>query len=192
MAKKGKDRIVKPVGRGTQGGIVTTGALAGKKRREFIAQSLLIYNLTQAEMVDALAEAGHVNPKTGEPWSIGTINRDVSILRQEWETNAAASYDQHVQVQLGKIHQAQAEAWSRGDLDAFARFMEQEMKLTGTAQRDMTNQNADPIADGWEVFQVLDSVRERIEERNRLLGKESGDGGDIIDGDVLDVMDGPE
>ena len=175
----GKKDIVPAAGKGNVAHIHTTAGLAGRARRSFIAESLLIYNLTQAEIVDALAEAGHVNPKTGEPWSIGTVNRDVSILREEWEQKAAADYAKHVQSQLARVQQAQAAAWSKGDLDAYARFMDQEMKLTGTAQRDMSNVNADPVGDGWEVFKVLSGIRDRIEERNRLLGK-----GPVIDGEV--------
>lgn len=182
--KPGRKADIAPVmpGGSTQGGIKTTAALASRLRRSFIAEHLLIYNLTQTEIVDALAEAGHINPKTGEPWSIGTVNRDVSMLRSEWEEKAAADYDLHVRTQLAKIHQAQRAAWASGDLDTFARFMEQEIKITGTGQRDMSNQNADPIGDGWDVYEVLSEVKGRIEERNRLLGK----GSDIIEGELAD------
>lgn len=176
----GRKDIVPAAWCGNGSGLQTSAGLAARARRAFIAESLLVFNLTQTEIVEALAEAGHINPKSGEPWSIGTINRDVAVLREEWEERAAQDYDKHVRSQLARIQNAQREAWAMGDLELYARFMEQEIKITGTGQRDMTNQNADPLGDGWDIFKVLEETRKRIEERNRLLGD-----GPIVDGEVL-------
>lgn len=172
----GRD-IVPASGMGANhGGYNTTAALAARKRRQFIAERLLIHNMTQQEIADALAEAGLVNPRSGKAWSVGTINNDVKALRKQWESDAARDYDQYVVVQLAKIQAAQMRAWEKGDLTNYNRLLELEIKLTGTGQREMINQNDDSAGNGWDIYEVLDSMRGRLEERKRLLN------GAVVDG----------
>lgn len=156
-----------------------TGPMNAQARRTFIAEACLVFGLTQVEIKEALDEAGLVNPKTGGPWSLGTVNRDIRIMREAWAADAKADYSAHVESQLARIKNAQRAAWSRGNLDAYARFMEQEIKITGTGQHDLSNIHEEDVGDGWDLMEVLDVTVTRIEERNRLLGE-----GPVIDGEV--------
>jgi translation initiation factor 2B subunit (eIF-2B alpha/beta/delta family) len=121
-----------------------------------------------------------INPKTGKAWSLGTINRDCQIMRDKWQEEASRNFAEHMEDQLNRIKLAQTRAWSEGDLDAYARFMEQEIKITGTGQAEMRNTHEEQVSGAWDVFSALDSIASRIEERSRLAASQT------IDGEIVD------
>jgi hypothetical protein len=135
--------------------------------------------MTQLEIVDALEEAGHVNPDTGKPWSLGTVNRDVQALRKEWEEDTKQKFEEYIEGQLAKIRLAQKEAWVQGNLEQYGRFLEMEIRITGTGQRDRQNEQ-EPAGNAWDVFKTLDKIAGRIEERRRLMG------GETVDGEIIE------
>ncbi|MBA3701461.1 MAG: hypothetical protein M3Q62_14615 [Actinomycetota bacterium] len=59
-------------------------------RRRKVAMFLL-HGLNQEEIVESLPKGRDpiVNPKTGKPYSIGTINGDIQALLAEWKEHAA-------------------------------------------------------------------------------------------------------
>lgn len=153
---------------------MVSSRMAGFRRRAFIAECTLIWGLTLAEIAQKMAEEGIVNPSTGEPWGDATLRRDMAMLREEWQTNARANFDQLVEVQLAKIRSAQARAWEEGKLDQYAKFIDQEIKITGTGTADRRNpQDPEDAGDGWSVSEALDRIAARLEERKQLIDGDS-------------------
>ena len=145
--------------------------LARVKRRKFVAESILINQLSLREIAELMTERGIVNPN-GDSWSLQTVADDITKLREQWQIDASASFAQMAETQLAKIRAGQAEAWARGDLQNYARFIDQEIKLTGTAFADRAARESDSDAvtmgDGWTVADALDRIVGKLEERRRL------------------------
>lgn len=77
-----------------------------------------------------------LNPSTGEPFDIATLSRDLKKLRQASVKRAQESADEIRAQQLAEVREAKRSAWSQQNLPMVARFLEVEMKLTGTAMPD--------------------------------------------------------
>lgn len=133
------------------------------QRRAFVAKCILVYRLSHREIHELMSEAGIINELTGKPWSIGTISGDVNALRDEWRISAASDMRQVFTEQLTENRLARQEAWSRGELDLVLRFLEQEIKLTGTAAPDKV-EVSEGVSNGeaWSVYKQLSEIAERL------------------------------
>lgn len=81
-------------------------------RRERVAHWRL-RGLTQREIAAALAEElpSLVNPDTGKPYSLGTINADLKALDAQWKREAKASTDLHRAQMLAELRAVRRAAW---------------------------------------------------------------------------------
>lgn len=106
-------------------------------RRERVA-ALRARGLTQREIQAALAapadKNGMVNPETGKPFDLATINRDLKHLRQQAQRAASQTTDVHRARQYAELQELKRAAWSQKDPRLALRALETEMKLLGTAQ----------------------------------------------------------
>ena len=87
-----------------------------EKRRQLVA-SLLVQSprITQREVHHRLA-GEVVNPATGEPYSLGTINNDIQVLRDEWREKKNEDRDEWISRALGAYDEMEKAAWAKGDL----------------------------------------------------------------------------
>lgn len=107
----------------------------GKSNRALIelrrlrVSSLLLRKLTQREIVEILPRYKIVNPDTGKPYSLGTINHDIQQLRAEWQAQAAENIEAHKGRVLAEIQEVKREAWGQKDLRVVLAALGQERAL---------------------------------------------------------------
>jgi hypothetical protein len=118
------------------------------KRLELVA-SLRLRKRTQREIQIALA-GSIVNPTTGEPYSLGTINGDIKKLEREWRRLAAAKTDEHKAIQIAELQEVKRLAWTEKDMGAVLRAIDLEANILGTkaAQQSVTEMTG---KDGGEI-----------------------------------------
>lgn len=101
------------------------------KRRQAVAQ-MRLRGATQREIEEQLNKTGFINPDTGNPWSLGIINKDLQELEKEWRESAKADMADLKGQQLAEIRAGRRKAWSDGDLNNVRQFMKLEIDLLGT------------------------------------------------------------
>lgn len=113
-------------------------------RQERVARLFtLMYTVRemQAEMADPDSDYYIFNPHTGQPYSIGTIQGDIDVLRTQSVENASADMEAHRVKQLAMCMEGLREAWREPvDLYSVEKFMKLWMKLTGTDTSITLNQ----------------------------------------------------
>ena len=101
------------------------------KRRTLVARARL-KGATQREIVEALAKQRYVNPDTGKPWSLGTINYDLRAIRKQWREDAKQDISEYTADQLAELREVRRKAWQDNDLSVVLKSLAQESKLLGT------------------------------------------------------------
>jgi len=102
------------------------------RRRSIISQMLgRNPNLSQREICDRLTEE-YVNPDTGNPWSLGTINGDIQALRAWWRKEAEVNSEEIFARQLAEIREHRRTAWADNNLSEIRQSLALELRLTGT------------------------------------------------------------
>lgn len=123
------------------------------RRRLDVAQ-LRLRGLTQREIEEQLKTARKVNPKTGKPWSLGTINGDLAALSEQWQKEATAEIAELKAQQLAEIRAARRQAWVDKDIAQIRQLIKLEMDLLGT---EAPKRNELTGADGGDVtIRVVD------------------------------------
>ena len=136
------------------------------RRLELVA-SLRLRRRTQREIQQALATQ-LVNPKTGEAFSLGTINADVKKLEKGWRESAAAKVEEHKAQQLAEIQEVKRQAWNDKDLPIVLRALSLEADITGTKAPVQTEISG---RDGGDI------VIKAVDYRNGLAAIATGDDG---------------
>ena len=163
-------------------------------RQERVARLFtLMYSVReiQAEMADLQSDYYIVNPTTGQPYSIGTIQSDIDELRTQAIENASADMEAHRTKQLAMCMEALREAWREPvDLPGIERFMKLWMKLTGTDTSITLNQinfnqqnntqNNIFIGEDGEPREITDMSDEEL----RLIAGLDED--DVIEGEIVE------
>lgn len=93
---------------------------------------LLVRGLTQREIEQALAEQKIVNPETGKPYALGTINADVLAIRAEWRKEALAEITEHKARLFAELQEVKRAAWGISDYANILKAIKQESELLGT------------------------------------------------------------
>lgn len=89
--------------------------------------------LTQREIVSQLPTGDYplVNPETGEPYALGTVNRDLQELRKQWRADAAADIAERKAEQLAELGELKRTGWGAREYTLVLRALEREAKLLG-------------------------------------------------------------
>jgi len=101
-------------------------------RRKAVAELIRDDPISFKTIHHRMEKAGHTNPNSGRPWSLGVIHRDVQTLRQEWREAAGLAFEDHVARQLQELSNIKRLALGKGELNAALRAIQLEMKLLGT------------------------------------------------------------
>lgn len=115
------------------------------QRRELVARARL-RGASQREIVEGLKRIGFINPRTGEPWCLATINSDIKAIQADWRKEARQSIDKHKARQMAELQEARRQAWHDNDIGSVLRAIGQEMALLGTEtpkKQDNLNVNVD-------------------------------------------------
>ena len=79
-----------------------------------------------------------VNPQTDKPYAMATIHNDLAFLKQQAIENSQSEFAEYKAMQLAEIREARRVAWASSNLQMIAKFLELEMKLTGTIDSSIT------------------------------------------------------
>lgn len=110
---------------------LNTSQQAIEARRLEIVSALRLRGRTQRQIQEALAKQ-LVNPATGEPYSLATINIDLKKLEREWRKNAAESIEEHKARQLAEIGEIKRQAWNDKDAALVLKAIGMEADIVGT------------------------------------------------------------
>ena len=116
------------------------------KRLELVS-ALRLRGRTQREIQQALA-GQMVNPQTGEPYSLGTINADIKKLERQWRKAAADTTEEHKARQLAEIGEVKRQAWADKDPALVLRAVDLESNILGTksaVRSELTGENGGPL-----------------------------------------------
>ena len=72
-----------------------------------------------------------VNPETGEPFCLTTINKDIEHIRQLWRDLAAKDAAEWLAAQLAALDEAEAIAWIKKDTSEVLKVWQQRNKILG-------------------------------------------------------------
>ena len=102
-----------------------------ERRRQAIAS--LLVRKPKASQREIQEWVGHniLNPDTGEPYSLGTINNDLRVIRETWRERAQADYADWVAEELARIEEVEAAAWKRDDMELVLKCSDRRCKLLG-------------------------------------------------------------
>ena len=98
--------------------------------RRMRVASLVLRQLNQREIVEALGRV-MLNPDTGKPYSLGTINTDIRHLRSEWRQKAISDSNEHRSRVWAELQEVKREAWAQKNLKAVLLCLAQERALLG-------------------------------------------------------------
>jgi hypothetical protein len=111
-------------------GLNKSNALLIAQRREIVSR-LALRGMTQREIRLQLVKRKLTNPKTGEAWSLGTINTDIKALEKEWQQKASRKTDEMKVRLLAELDELKYAAWSTGDLKIVHHVLLDQLKLHG-------------------------------------------------------------
>lgn len=137
-------------------------------RRRLVA-ALVLRKRTQREVVNALYDQGYVNPDTGNPYALSTINADIKALRAGWKKDAAKDFDDAVADHIAELVEVRRSAWGTLEHNAILRALGQEADVRGLNaptrvqnldlnMADLTNDQLERIANGEDPILVLAST----------------------------------
>ncbi len=118
-------------------------------RRERVA-ALTLRGFTAREIVAALAQGDSalLNPRTGRPYTLGSIARDLKALKQRWIKASQESYAAAKARHLAEIGALKRAAWAAGDLAALARALDREARVWGfdaPGKHELTGAEGGPL-----------------------------------------------
>jgi len=107
------------------------------ERRRCVA-SLVLRGRTQREVEQELPKLTPpiVNPKTGQPYALGTINADVKAIREDWRRRAAEDIGEHVARIVAELTEVKRAAWAEKSYGDILRAIEKECKILGVDSPD--------------------------------------------------------
>jgi len=132
---------------------ISTKAL--KAARQQKVEQLNLRGLTQREIVRALEKQRIVNPVTGKPWSLATVNSDLQELEEKWQQAAMAdltAMKARVNAELQELKRA---AWAEKDLKLVRDLLKDEVDLFNLAGPITVNHQ---IGGNVDVNHYLNSV----------------------------------
>ena len=106
---------------------ISTKAL--KAARQQKVEQLNLRGLTQREIVRALEKQRVINPISGKPWSLATINSDLQELEEKWQSAALvdrAAKKARVNAEIQELKRA---AWADKDLKLALDLLKVEIDL---------------------------------------------------------------
>ena len=122
----------------------------GIEQRRRLVSTMLIRrpNITRRELHAEIAKRMQ-NPKTDEPFSLSTIQNDVTVLREGWKQRTNQNVDEWIAEEIATVDELQGDAWSEREYQVVLRCVQERAKLKGLyspERREITG------ADGRELI----------------------------------------
>lgn len=136
----------------------TANELAVLERRRQVA-NMRLRGFTQREIQMGLEELKLLNPDTGQPWSLGTVNSDIKAIEKLWQKECASSVDQHKARLFAELRAIYKRAWTLDDLERALKAVQQQRELLGTdaaktIKAEMTGKDGAPLDAGTALFDL--------------------------------------
>jgi len=145
------------------------------QRRKLVAEIMVRRpRVTQRQIREALTSKGYLNPETGNPWSIGTINRDVEAIRQRARNQMDRSAREWRARELEMLRQLQADAWDEGDYRTVVSISKRRAKLLGLDEPEELD--VDMGTDPETIETLLDALQPFPEARQAAADALDKDG----------------
>ncbi len=104
-----------------------------KAARQHKVQQLSLRGLTQREIVTALEKQRVINPLTGKPWALGTINADLKELEEKWEQAALEERGKKKARVNQELQELKRQAWATQDVKILLDIVKVEIDLFSLA-----------------------------------------------------------
>lgn len=118
-----------------------------ERRRQFIASTLVRKpNISQRQIRTVLAANGIVNPDTGEPYSLGTINADIKAIRQTWRQRRQQDAETWIDFELAKLDEIEEAAWRKEDLNSVFKAQARRDRYLGLSKRGLDLDEGEVVA----------------------------------------------
>lgn len=105
--------------------------LITEDRRRQVA-ALRLRRLTVRQIVDALARAGQVNPRTGKPWSVGVVQNDITYMQDAARAAALRDVSEHKADMLAQYDELLRLAWAEKRYEHVRKILADLRRLLGT------------------------------------------------------------
>ena len=159
------------------------------EHRRYLVAALITQRpgVTLRSMSTILAKEGHINPRTGEPWSHETLRRDVNALKAEWRTTRRGLIDEWFGRVIATALQTIGAGFSAGQLAAVNqanRILIDVFGLAAPTKIAPTTPSGEEEYRGLtddRIEEFVDSILERAGER---ASGEPGEGGAPVDPDA--------
>ncbi len=122
-------------------------SLAGKRigkhatlevsERQKAISELKLRGLSTTEIFKQLPELGIIDKKTGKPWSIATISKDIEEIAFEWRKHSRQTIAEHKARLLAELQTVKAAAWAEDKLGVVLAAIEKECKILGLNSPEM-------------------------------------------------------
>lgn len=134
------------------------------RRRQFLAREMVRRpRVTQRQLRRALTEAGHVNPETQKPWSLGTVNNDVEAIREAARERMEQSAETWRANELDLLARVQERALEEGELRTVVMISRRRAALLGLDEPDELRATVGP--DPETVEALMDALRDYPDAR---------------------------
>lgn len=97
--------------------------------RRLKVEQYALRGLTQREILTALTQQRVLNPATGQPWSLGTVNADLQSLEDEWGEAALEVRSTRKARVAAELKQLRRLAYAERDYKLVGELLKQERAL---------------------------------------------------------------
>jgi len=100
-------------------------------QRQRVVSSAKLRGMPSTDIATLLADKGILNPRTNNPWSVATINKDIIELEAVWRDEMFSNISDHRARVLAELKETKAAAWRSGKLSLVLKAIDQEVSLLG-------------------------------------------------------------
>lgn len=156
--------------------------------RRLRVEQLLHRGLTVREIIKALSLQRIVNPRSGKPWSLGTIQNDIEVLQERWvEESLELRHKRKARI-AAELKELKRKAWAGNDLDLVRKIIQDERAMFGLddpIELNVTGQNMgqQQLPEEYQAIMELDEGELDMLISNLLTAVET----DIVEGSFEQV-----
>jgi hypothetical protein len=103
---------------------------AAEARRELVGL-YRCQGMSERRITERLAADGVINAATGEPYSLTTVAKDVSVLVRRWRQASGEATEDHLAICLAELNEVKRQGFESGNLQAVLGALKLEARLLG-------------------------------------------------------------
>jgi hypothetical protein len=164
------------------------------KRREAVAEAVKARR-SAGWIVNYLADKGMINPDTGDPWGIHTVQQDIAYLKRQWSEHATRDIGEYVGTMFETCEALIRGLWPNSNdpqtAMAILKVLDREAALLGLDKPKKTELTLSPellalaAANGVSIKQLSDAMLEILKAQVSQPSLPSGNYGQSIEAEVI-------